>query len=228
MPREFHFYFYFPPRLSPTRSADQLQHVPRDLSGQRQLQRVRREIRSLSDQHRDRGCAQFRSKRAARRPPQLRSGSEAPSIAGGRSKPSNESNLSRSHVILMRRCPFVQMQCARAHGLPFEHIKIISLTSETALNTARTRAILIHGTNVIICKNNNGLKIQTKPHSIASRHILYLIIIAHRISHGTNVFVVSIQSNSSKKFCCLPIGCSHQQHTSVGYSVGYAHHGKRE
>ena len=175
MPREFHFHFYFPPGLSPTRSADQLQHVPRDLSGQRQLQRVRREIRSLSDQHRDRGCAQFRSKRAARRPPQLRSGSEAPSIAGGRSKPSNESNLSRSHVILMRRCPFVQMQCARAHGLPFEHIKIISLTSETALNTARTRAILIHGTNVIICKNNNGLKIQTKPHSIASRHILYLI-----------------------------------------------------
>ena len=220
MPREFHFYFYFPPRLSPTRSADQLQHVPRDLSGQRQLQRVRREIRSLSDQHRDRGCAQFRSKRAARRPPQLRSGSEAPSIAGGRSKPSNESNLSRSHVILMRRCPFVQMQCARAHGLPFEHIKIISLTSETALNTARTRAILIHGTNVIICKNNNGLKIQTKPHSIASRHILYLIIIAHRISHGTNVVVVSIQSNSSKIFCCLPIGFSQQQHSFCGIFCG--------
>ena len=42
---------------------------------------------------------------------------------------------------------------------------------------------------------------------------------AHRISHGMNVVVVSIQSHNSKKNSCSLIGCS-QQHSFRGISCG--------
>ena len=49
--------------------------------------------------------------------------------------------------------------------------------------------------------------------------IFFLITIAHRISHGTNVVVVNSQSAISKIFCCYLFGCL-QQHLLCGIFCG--------
>ena len=112
---------------------------------------------------------------AVQYPSSLRCASEAPSYdcqwTDGRTVPS----VRRAQFIdepcdtdaTMSFCPNAVRARVRVcvyHGLSFNHIKNTSPPCETALTATRIRAILIHGTIVIICKNNNGLNIQTKLH----------------------------------------------------------------